>query len=43
LAETPPEQFKKFEELSLLHAKTEQELEHAMLRWMELSEKSTSN
>jgi ATP-binding cassette subfamily F protein uup len=43
LAETPPEQFKKFEELSLLHAKTEQELENAMLRWMELSEKSTSN
>jgi ATP-binding cassette subfamily F protein uup len=43
LAETPPEQFKKFEELSLLHAKTEQELENAMLRWMELSEKSNSN
>jgi ATP-binding cassette subfamily F protein uup len=43
LAETPPEQFKKFEELSLLHAKTEQELEDAMLRWMELSEKSNSN
>jgi ATP-binding cassette subfamily F protein uup len=43
LAETPPEQFKKFEELSLLHAETEQELENAMLRWMELSEKSNSN
>ena len=43
LAQTPPEQFKKIEEISLLHAKTEQELQYAMLRWMELSEKLSSN
>lgn len=42
LSQTPPDLFKKFEELSLLHAQIEQELEQSMERWMELSEKSNS-
>ncbi len=43
LSITPPDQFKRFEDLSNSHARIEQELEESMLRWMELSEKNTSN
>jgi ATP-binding cassette subfamily F protein uup len=43
LAQTPHDQFKRFEELSHLHAFKEQELEISIERWMELSEKSNSN
>ncbi|MFM7156572.1 MAG: hypothetical protein ACKO0Y_02020 [Bacteroidota bacterium] len=39
MEQTPPQDFKKFEELSEKQAETQKLLDKAMERWLELSEK----